>query len=88
MTDWEWLSVRVLILGATIFLWSFITDIPGVLEMFGDDPIIKPGANSWGFRHFIYSGTFFIITIIQIFKLFQWASLVADANGFNVNIRD
>jgi len=74
LTDWEWLSIRVLLLGFTVFMWSFITEIEGVRELFGDairTSGLHEGDYMWGFRHFIYTFTFLIITIIQAFRIIK-----------------
>lgn len=91
LTDWEWLSIRVLILGLTVFLWSYITEIPGVTEVFGDTTETRSygGIRTyWGFRHFVYTITFFIITIIQIIRIAKWIDIRSSRGGFPIKNKD
>ena len=79
LTDWEWLMIRVLLLGLTVFMWSFITDIDGVLELFGDTLEKRSKwsleISKWGFRHYVYTATFTIITGIQAAKIIKWVDI-------------
>lgn len=89
MTDWEWLSIRILILGFTVFLWSYITEIEGIDELFGDEWIKKyetlPARYVWGFRHYVYTTTFALLTIVQIFKIIKWIYLRSkEKDGFEI----
>jgi len=63
MTDWEWLTLRILILGSTVFLWSYITEIEGITEVFGDTSYLKYSyddhlTTKLVFRHYVYTVTF------------------------------
>lgn len=91
LTDWEWLSIRVLILGITVFLWSYITEIDGVLEVFGDwDEEMSWGTirHHWGFRHWVYTVTFAILTGIQAVRIIKWATIRSDKKGFEIKNQD
>jgi len=91
MTDWEWLSIRVLLLGLTVFMWSFLVDIPTVRELFGDSLGKRFGRLhwTWGFRHFVYTTTFSILTSIQCFKIIKWGTKVSKkSDGFKINVRN
>lgn len=91
MTDWEWLSIRVLLLGLTVFMWSFITEIEGIHELFGDtlgERWHKPYWR-WGFRHYVYTTTFSIITFIQMVKICKWIDKVSKkSDAFEINVRE
>lgn len=87
LTDWEWLSIRVLLLGLTVFMWSYITEIDGVTEMFGDrSETMSWGTvkHYWGFRHFVYTVTFAILTAIQAFRIIKWTNIRIDKEGFEI----
>lgn len=89
MTDWEWLSLRILILGITVFLWSYITEIDGISEVFGDKWVRKYSFDdeleySWGFRHYVYTITFFLLTAVQAIRIIKWITVRSDNNGFEI----
>ena len=87
LTDWEWLTIRVLVLGLTVFLWSYITEVEGVTEAFGDTTYKWIGDSmktSWGFRHWVYTVTFSLVTVIQVVKIFKWIEMRSDDKGFKI----
>jgi hypothetical protein len=88
LTDWEWLSIRVLALGTTVFFWSFLTEIDGARELFGD--VLEKHSWGykweWGFRHYCYTITFAILTTIQSFRIIKWVKGKDEAGGFKVKI--
>jgi hypothetical protein len=89
MTDWEWLSLRVFILGLTVFLWSYITEIDGISEVFGDVWRKKYTFDEelelhWGFRHFVYTITFALLTLVQAFRIIKWIDVRSKNNGFEI----
>jgi hypothetical protein len=90
LTDWEWLSIRVLILGTTVFFWSFLTEIPGAHELFADTwKCSFSGSNckwNWGFRHYCYTITFAILTLIQSIRIIKWFQEKDKNGGFKVKI--
>ncbi len=91
MTDWEWLSIRIIILGLTVFLWSYITEIQGVLEVFGDHLDTRYttlNITVWGFRHYVYTCTFTLLTAVQIVKIIKWIDIRSSANGFEIKNRN
>lgn len=76
-TDWEWLSLRVLILGFTIFLWSYLSDLNGFHDFMedkysSDNYFSSDNGWTWGFRHWVYFFTFLILTGIQAVKIIKW----------------
>tara|TARA_R110000737_G_scaffold350726_1_gene390589 strand:+ start:1571 stop:1861 length:291 start_codon:yes stop_codon:yes gene_type:complete len=91
LSDWEWLSLRILLLGITVFMWSFIVEIPGVDTAFGDTYAKKYTYSDiihriWGFRHYIYTITFSLITGVQCIKLVKWVIVTSGKkNSFEVN---
>lgn len=91
MTDWEWLSIRILILGITVFSWSYITEMDGIDRLFGDtwekqyDDSLEL---KWGFRHFVYTVTFSLITLVQVFRVFKWIDVRSRYGGFKVRAND
>jgi len=89
MTDWEWLSIRILILGLTVFMWSYITEIEGVTEVFGDKMLKKYSWDDemelvWGFRHYVYTITFGILTVIQALRICKWIKIRDKDEGFEI----
>lgn len=93
MTDWEWLSLRILILGLTVFLWSYITEIDGIDTLFGDywhkrysfdDEL----THEWGFRHYVYTVTFSILTLVQGLRICKWVDCRLKNNGFETNCKE
>lgn len=91
LTDWEWLSIRILILGLTVFMWSYITEIEGVTEVFGDyseERSYNKTKYYWGFRHYVYTFTFAILTIVQCVKIIKWANIRSDKKGFEIKNQD
>ena len=94
LTDWEWLSIRILILGLTVFCWSYITEIEGVTEIFGDVLYKKYSYDTdltceWGFRHYVYTVTFALLTCVQIVRITKWADIRSKASdGFEIKCKD
>lgn len=89
LSDWEWLSIRVLILGITVFFWSYLTEIPGATELFGDTQECWSWGGcrwEWGFRHYCYTITFAILTLIQIVRIMKWVEEKGKAGGFKVKL--
>jgi hypothetical protein len=89
LSDWEWLSFRILVLGVTVFFWSYLTEIPGAAALFGDTQECYSWGNchwEWGFRHYCYTTTFALLTLVQIVRILKWIDEKNKAGGFKVKI--
>lgn len=76
-TDWEYLSLRILILGLTVCVWSYPVEIPGFTQgILGDtltyDEYLERDEIHWGFRHHVYNIVCGLLTIVQIIKTIKW----------------
>jgi len=82
MTDWEWLSLRIITLFALAMLISFT---PGLLRGFFGDELYAPqglfSSNSssfiddkwvWGFRHYLYFFMCIALFIVQAIRIAKW----------------
>lgn len=93
ITDWEWLSIRILTLGATVFLWSYITEIEGAAEILGDHwgkehSWHKDLTYLWGFRHWVYTTTFTILTTVQAIRIGVWTNCKINDKGFETSCKE
>ncbi len=77
ITDWEKLSIRVILLFSTAMLVSFS---PEFLRGFFGDTAYEEGRTrgmfddkyDWGFRHFLYFWMCIVLFIIQAVKIAKW----------------
>jgi hypothetical protein len=82
ITDWEWLSLRIITLFALAMLISFTPDL--LRGFFGDELYVPQGVFSsnssgffdnkwvWGFRHYLYFWMCIILFIIQSVRINKW----------------
>jgi hypothetical protein len=91
ITDWEKLSIKVILLFITAMLVSFS---PEFLRGFFGDEIYEDGYTrgiiddhwDWGFRHFLYFLMCIVLFIIQAVKIIKWViERSDDRDAFEIN---
>ena len=90
ITDWEKLSLKVILLFATAMLISYS---PQFLRGFFNDTLYTDQVHhdlfdtawNWGFRHYLYFWMNIILFIIQIARIVKWVEIRGrDKNCFPV----
>jgi len=94
MTDWEWLSLRIITLFALAMLISFTPEL--LRGFFGDELFVSHNIFttttglidvkwSWGFRHYLYFWMCIVLFIVQVFRIAKWVGNRSyDSNSFPV----
>lgn len=90
ITDWEKLSIRVILLFVTAMLVSFSPEfLRGFFgdEMYKDDYTrgMVDGHYSWGFRHTLYFWMCIVLFAIQAVKICKWITeRSTESDGFEI----
>lgn len=99
ITDWEVLSIRVILLFVTAmlisyspqFLRGFFEDMPYEIDKWGYQKTrgIIDDHWDWGFRHYLYFYMCLILFGIQAVRIIKWVNKTSDKrNAFPVETRD